>query len=104
MTTNARIKTRAIVSPAIANDVAASRYHCVVRRLELDMTDRLNDRELMLWALIYDGSRWEHPTKEFCFRGMRYSCSLDSLGLPDLTDLLRAKIKEAFNVWLGQSA
>lgn len=63
---------------------------------------RVNDRELMLWAIIYDGARWERPTKEFCFRGMRYSCDVDGIGLPDLTDLLRSKIRQAFDLWNGK--
>ena len=54
---------------------------------------RMKDHELMLWLFITGNGRWEANTKELCFGGIRYSCSVDLVGLPELSDHTRENLR-----------
>lgn len=57
---------------------------------------RMSDSELMLWATLHSGARWEAGTREFCVLGLRYSCKVDGVGLPEISDNLRTVLRRAF--------
>lgn len=56
------------------------------------------DHTIVARLLIQGKARWEPSTSEFCINGMRYSTSLDGLGVPVLHSVLRAAIEKAEGV------
>lgn len=60
------------------------------------MTGRMNDHELMLWLFITGSGRWEANTKELCFDDIRYSCSVDLVGLPELNYQTRNDLRNFY--------
>lgn len=53
---------------------------------------KIDDRDLILWALLYGDARWDKTTEEFCFDGLRHGTDTDSSGVPFLTGNLRSRI------------
>lgn len=57
---------------------------------------RMNDHELMLWLYVTENGRWDANTKELCFEGIKYSCSVDLVGLPELSDHTRERLRDFY--------
>lgn len=59
---------------------------------------KMTDAELIAAAFVAGVARWEwFPNRaggELCFGGIRYSCDLNSVGVPHLGHLARTKLQE----------